>query len=292
MAMATVRLIDALIDYAQWSRRQGAREWALSPAARRGLAKVCREAKCVRPMGLATSSAHAPAPSSEPAAPIVEPLAHPLDCAGLTAADRLAHLRERASVCQKCQHLARTRTQVVFGVGNPAAELMFVGEAPGAEEDAQGEPFVGQAGQLLTKMIETMGMARSDVYIANVLKCRPDVPPGSYGNRPPTNEEMATCLPYLLGQIDIVRPKILVALGTTAVRGLLPHLEETPIGRLRGKFAEFRGVPLMPTFHPSYVLRQGDNATKRKVWEDLLMVMEKLGMPISAKQRGYFVSKP
>jgi DNA polymerase len=167
---------------------------------------------------------------------------------------------------------------------------MFVGEAPGADEDAQGEPFVGRAGQLLTKIIETMGFSRSSVYIANVLKCRPDMPPGTFGNRPPTGEEMRTCLPYLLAQIEIIRPKVIVALGSTAVRGLLPRVD-TPIGRLRGKFTDFRGVPLMPTFHPSYVLREGDNATKRKVWEDMLMVMEKLTLPISEKQRGFFLQK-
>src|SRR5207248_5009636 len=129
----------------------------------------------------------------------------------------LAPIRARVAVCVKCPHLARTRTQTVFGVGNPDAELMFIGEAPGADEDARGEPFVGRAGQLLTKIIETMGFSRSDVYIANVLKCRPDMPAGAPGNRAPTPVEMQTCLPYLREQISIIRPKVLVALGAVAV---------------------------------------------------------------------------
>jgi DNA polymerase len=197
-------------------------------------------------------------------------------------------LRAAALGCTKCPHLVASRKQVVFGVGNPEADLMFVGEAPGADEDAQGEPFVGRAGQLLTKMVEAMGYGRADVYIANVLKCRPDLPAGSAGNRKPLPEEMATCLPWLERQIELIQPKVLVALGTTAVEGLLGT--ETPIGRLRGKWLDFRGIPLMPTYHPSYLLRGEKLAEKRSVWEDLLAVLEKLGRPISDKQRGYFRS--
>ncbi len=133
---------------------------------------------------------------------------------------RLGSIRARVIPCTKCPHLAQSRTQTVFGVGNPEADLMFIGEAPGADEDRQGEPFVGRAGQLLTKIIETMGFKRSDVYIANVLKCRPDMPPNSSGNRPPTPDEMQTCLPYLAEQIDIIQPKVLVALGVNCGRGI------------------------------------------------------------------------
>lgn len=201
---------------------------------------------------------------------------------------RMAELRQRALACQKCPHLVRSRTQVVFGVGNLNAELMFVGEAPGADEDAEGEPFVGRAGQLLTRIIETMGFQRSDVYIANILKCRPDMPPGSTGNRKPTPQEMETCKPYLLEQIEIIRPKVLVALGATAMEGLLNA--RAPIGQLRGKWTDFRGIPVMPTFHPSYLLRNPADTEKAKVWDDMLQVMEKLGRPISEKQRGYFQS--
>jgi uracil-DNA glycosylase len=195
-------------------------------------------------------------------------------------------LQARAMQCLKCANLAASRTQVVFGVGNIDAELMFVGEAPGADEDAQGEPFVGAAGQLLTKMIQATGLTRESVYIANILKCRPDMPAGSSGNRKPTPEEMQTCIPYLHEQIDLIKPKVLVALGGTAMEGLLG---KTGITRLRGQWHTYRGIPLMPTYHPAYLLRNSSNAEKRKVWEDLMAVMEKLGLPISDKQRGYFL---
>jgi DNA polymerase len=204
-------------------------------------------------------------------------------------ADLMAALQARALVCEKCEHLVRSRTQVVFGVGNIDAELMFVGEAPGADEDAQGEPFVGKAGQLLTKIIEAMGFSRNDVYIGNVLKCRPDMPAGEPGNRKPRPDEMATCLPYLIEQIEIIRPRVMVALGATAMEGLLQAKE--PMNRLRGHWHEFHGIPLMATYHPAYLLRNQSNTEKRKVWEDMLLVLEKLGKPVSEKQRNYFLPK-
>ena len=197
-------------------------------------------------------------------------------------------LRERALACVKCPHLAASRTTVVFGVGNLDAQLMIVGEAPGADEDEQGEPFVGRAGQLLTKIIQATGLARSDVYIANILKCRPDTPGQSAGNRPPTPEERATCIPYWQEQIDLIQPQAIVALGATAVEGLLG---KTPgITKLRGNWQTYRGIPLMPTYHPAYLLRNQAMSEKRKVWEDILKVMEKLEMPISTKQRNFFLS--
>lgn len=202
-------------------------------------------------------------------------------------AARLAALRGPVLACTLCPHLVKSRTQVVFGIGNPEAQLMFIGEAPGADEDLVGEPFVGKAGQLLTKIIETMGFRRADVYIANILKCRPDVPAGESGNRKPTSSEMATCKPYLLQQIEIIQPLLIVALGATAVEGLLRT--ESPIGKLRGTWQEFQRIPLMPTFHPSYLLRSQSLTEKRKVWEDMLLVLERLGRPITEKQRGYFL---
>jgi DNA polymerase len=198
----------------------------------------------------------------------------------------LAEIRERVSVCTKCPHLARSRTQTVFGVGNPDAELMFVGEAPGADEDRQGEPFVGRAGQLLTRIIETMGLTRADVYIANILKCRPDMPNGAAGNRPPTPAEMGTCISYLIEQIEIIEPKVIVALGATAAEGLLGA--RGAVRELRGHWRSFRETPLMITYHPSYLLRNQAQSERRKVWEDMLAVMERLDHPISERQRGYF----
>lgn len=185
----------------------------------------------------------------------------------------------------KCPHLASSRKNVVFGVGDINATLMFVGEAPGADEDVQGEPFVGAAGQLLTRIIQTMGLGREKVYIANILKCRPDTPGSRTGNRKPTPEEMQTCIPYLHEQIDLIQPKVLVGLGATAIEGLLG---KTGITRLRGNWQTYRGIPLMPTFHPSYLLRTTSQNDKRLVWEDMLQVMERLAMPITEKQRGYF----
>lgn len=201
-----------------------------------------------------------------------------------------AELQKRVMACVKCAHLASSRKNVVFGVGNLDAQLMFVGEAPGADEDRQGEPFVGKAGQLLTKIIQTMGLQRGDVYIANILKCRPDTPGENSGNRKPTPEEMQTCIPYLHEQIDLILPKVLVALGGTAVEGLLGPT--VGITKLRGTWQTYRGIPLMPTFHPSYLLRNQALGEKRRVWEDMLQVMEKLQMPISDKQRNFFLKNP
>jgi uracil-DNA glycosylase len=203
-----------------------------------------------------------------------------------TKEELLAPLRQQVAVCIRCPHLVASRTQTVFGVGNVDAELMFIGEAPGAEEDRQGEPFVGRAGQLLTRIIAAMGFTREEVYIANVLKCRPHMPPGAPGNRPPTADEMATCLPYLTRQIEIIRPRVLIALGATAVEGLLGVRQ--PMNKMRGRWHVYGETPLMITFHPSYLLRNQANSEKRKVWEDMLMVLERLERPISEKQRNYF----
>jgi uracil-DNA glycosylase family 4 len=198
----------------------------------------------------------------------------------------LAPIRERVSACTKCPHLASSRTQTVFGVGNPDADLMFVGEAPGFDEDRHGEPFVGRAGQLLTRIIKAMGFAREEVYIANVLKCRPDMPAGAYGNRAPTPQEMQTCRPYLVEQIDIIQPKVVVALGAVAVEGLLGT--RGTMRELRGRWHSYSGVPLMITYHPAYLLRNQSPSEKRKVWEDMLQVLERLEKPVSEKQRNYF----
>jgi DNA polymerase len=180
------------------------------------------------------------------------------------SADHLAALRaEIGADCSRCALHALGRRQVVYGVGNPDADLMFVGEAPGADEDVQGEPFVGRAGQLLTKIIEAIGLSRGDVYIANVIKCRPP------GNRNPEPSEVATCSPFLMRQIDIIRPKVIVALGTFAAHALLGT--DAPISRLRGHVHEFRGgIKLIPTFHPAFLLRSPDR--KRDVWEDMKKV--------------------
>ena len=214
------------------------------------------------------------------------PTEQPLQAAR-NKADLLAAIRERVAACTKCAHLACSRTQTVFGVGNPDADLMFIGEAPGADEDQQGEPFVGRAGQLLTRILKAMNFAREDVYIANILKCRPDMPAGSFGNRPPTPEEMQTCRPYLVEQIDIIQPSVLVALGAVAVEGLLGM--RAAMRDLRGRWHTYNNIPLMITYHPAYLLRNQAPSEKRKVWEDMLLVMERLERPITERQRNYFL---
>lgn len=201
---------------------------------------------------------------------------------------QLSAIRDRVRSCTKCPHLACSRTQTVFGVGNVDAELMFIGEAPGADEDLKGEPFVGRAGQLLTRIVETMGLTRPDVYIANILKCRPNMPKGAPGNRPPTPEEMQTCIGYLIEQIEVIKPRVIVALGATAVEGLLGA--RATMRQLRGQWRSFSETPLMITYHPSYLLRNQSPTEKRKVWEDMLAVLERLEKPISDKQRNYFLS--
>jgi len=178
-------------------------------------------------------------------------------------ADALAAVRtDIGDDCSRCKLHTLGRRQIAFGVGNAEADLMFVGEAPGADEDQQGIPFVGRAGQLLTKIIEAIGLRRDDVYIANVIKCRPP------GNRNPEQDEVETCEPFLFRQIDVIKPKVIVALGTFAARALLRTLD--PISRLRGRVYDYRGAKLIPTFHPAYLLR--NPSSKRDVWEDMKVV--------------------
>ena len=206
------------------------------------------------------------------------------------SSSRMDWLREQVENCPVSREHLSERGQIVFGSGSVDADIFFCGEAPGAEEELHGQPFVGKAGQLLTKIIQAMGLQREDVYIANILKWRPehDKP---VGNRPPTAEEMSFCLPYVKAQIEIVQPKVIVALGNTAVTGLLGPDPRRKMGAIRGKWHTFEGKPLMITFHPSYLLRNGTLQTKRIVWEDLLQVMEKTGLPISEKQQGFFLPK-
>ena len=194
-----------------------------------------------------------------------------------------------------CQARVRPGKKVVLGVGSVDARIFFCGEAPGADEEIQGEPFVGAAGQLLTKMIKGMGLERSQVYIGNIMNWRPEIatPAGleQTGNRPPTAEEMAFCLPFLKAQLAIVQPAVIVALGATAAAGLLGAGTFKALGEIRGRWHAFAGVPLMVTYHPSYLLRDQSIRKKRIVWEDLLQVMEKANLPINDKQRGYFLEK-
>jgi DNA polymerase len=300
MADAYEQLLDATIQHLEDLKSRGVLHVAVSSETLRALSQPV-SAPLPKPASppvanppIPSTIRHPPPAISAPAAeqPTLlalpgetVPASAPLDPQAKAAA--FAALRQRALACVKCAHLASSRKNVAFGVGSIDAQLMFVGEAPGADEDEQGEPFVGKAGQLLTKIIQATGLSRTDVYIANILKCRPDTPGQSAGNRKPTSDEMATCIPYLHEQIDLIRPRVIMALGATAVEGLLG--KTLGITKLRGTWKTYRGTPLMPTYHPAYLLRNQAMSEKRKVWEDMLAVMEKLGMPISEKQRRFFL---
>src|SRR6266849_10454 len=178
-------------------------------------------------------------------------------------------IREDLGDCTRCKLHKQGRKQIVFGVGNPHADLMFVGEGPGADEDEQGEPFVGRSGQLLNNMIKAMGIQRRDVYIANIIKCRPP------GNRTPERDECETCSPFLMRQIAVIQPKVIVALGAVAAKTLLAI--NAPMSELRGRWYDFRGTKLAGTYHPAFLLR--DPRQKKEAWKDLQMVMKELGLP-------------
>jgi len=188
-------------------------------------------------------------------------------------AHALRVIRKDLGDCTRCRLHKQGRKQIVFGVGNPEAELMFIGEAPGADEDQQGEPFVGRAGQLLNNMIKAMGLRRENVYIANIIKCRPP------GNRTPERDECETCSPFLMRQIAAIKPKVIVALGAVAAKTLLAI--NAPMAEFRGRWFDFRGTKLAVTYHPAFLLR--DPRQKKEAWKDLQMVMKELGMAMPAK---------
>jgi DNA polymerase len=320
MSDAYHQLLDGAIQHLQELQASGVRFVSLSPETLTAL----RQPRPAAPASIPPAPPAPPAPAPRPVAPAPAKPTFPLDPVGTrsTASVTLpekngtrwnaslpgseapvpapapilspeaksaafAELRQRATACVRCPNLVAARKSVVFGVGDINARLMFIGEAPGADEDSQGEPFVGKAGQLLTRIIQTMGLTRESVYIGNILKCRPDTPGQASGNRKPTPEEMQTCIPYLHEQIDLIRPQVIVALGGTAVEGLLG--KTIGITKLRGQWRTYRGIPLMPTYHPAYLLRNQSLSEKRRVWEDMLQVMGKLGLPISQKQRDYFL---
>ena len=287
------QLLDATVRHLESLQEQGVTQVAVDP---RELRQLMEARPAMPPRPRTPKPTPAPPTGSPPTAPRARAGSVPAHSGGAPAKtdpaprlEALTQLQTRALACTRCPHLVRSRTQVVFGVGHPDAEIMFIGEAPGADEDLQGEPFVGRAGQLLTKIIEAMALSRDQVYIANILKCRPDTPGQTAGNRRPREEEMATCIPYLHEQIDLVQPRVLVALGATAFEGLLGKPPAgSGISRARGAWHAYRGIPLMPTYHPAYLLRNQNLTEKRKVWEDMLQVLEHLGHPVSAKQRRFF----
>jgi DNA polymerase len=247
--------------------------------------------------------AESPKPASAAVAPVSAPAMPVAPAIALPAGDKQTqwnHLRDLVLNDPTCKAHVYAGKKVVFGVGNLDARIMFVGEAPGGDEEDQGEPFVGRAGQLLNKMIKAMGLERGQVYIGNILNWRPEMgprnPDGSQtGNRPPTAQEMAYCLPFIRAQIAIIRPKVLVALGKTAVDGLLGADRFKSMGAARGSWHSYADTPLRASYHPSYLLRQegltsaGAKKIKRDAWEDMLAVMEQAAVPVSEKQKNFFL---
>ncbi len=282
-------------------RLGGARLW-LSAEAAEGLREIVRMRPRPRPPeaeSVKSSLREEPVPvgQGEGVTPVPE-TAVSKEAEPLTRSAKeecLAEVRSRAETGTAARALGTLRERMVFATGSPMADIVLVGEAPGIDEERQGEPFVGKAGQLLTKVLQVMGLERDQVYITNICKFRPAMPDQGSGNRPPTEEEMRSCLDFVREEIAIIRPKVIVALGGTAITGLLGI--RSGVMSARGRFYDFEGVPVMATLHPSYLLRKEQegpepaNREKRKLWEDMLMVMEKAGLPVSDRQRGFFLPK-
>ena len=231
-----------------------------------------------------------PAPAPVPAPPSAPEASAPAAAEAepeMSVEQKLEYLRQRAADWKPARRLGTLRDTMVFAVGNPRARLMLVGEAPGYEEERQGEPFVGPAGQLLTRILGAMGLQRSDVYISNVCKFRPSMGENQgTANRAPGPEELAACLPLIMAEIRAIQPACIVCLGGSSAKGLLGT--QQGVNALRGRWMECQGVPVRVTYHPSYLLRNEALSARRALWEDMLEVMERLGMPVSEKQRNYF----
>ncbi len=313
------RPIDALLDFLRAEEARGVTHVHLDEEAKELLRDLHRRSRGAKAAGTSKVLYQAAAPvvdqPSKPAAHSAVPLRQgdegqeasragqagappaavpaPVVIAAPTsgsAAERIAALAAQAENWAPARKLGTLRQTMVFSTGNPEADLMFVGEAPGYQEEQQREPFVGPAGQKLDDIIKAMGLSRPQVYISNIVKFRPATPGQTTNNRKPTAEEMASCLSFIRAEVEIVKPRCIVALGGTAGEGLL-GLSGSVTG-MRGKWHDFGGIPVRVTYHPSYLLRSSSIRDKRAVWEDMMEAMEKLGLPISDKQRSYFLPKP
>lgn len=277
------RPVDSLIEFLQAEQARGRSHVYLDDGAREGLRELFRRAR--KPVVETGVSAATAATAAAVIAPAQEAVV-----SGAGKAEQLEGLRKQAESWAPALSLGSLRETMVFATGSPDAEIMLVGEAPGYNEEKEGEPFVGPAGQKLTDILKAMGIRREDVYISNLVKFRPSMPRQTTNNRKPTPEEMAACLPLVMAEISVVKPKIIIALGGTTAEGLLGL--EGAVGDMREKWHELSGIPARVTYHPSYLLQSGgSNQVKRALWEDMLAAMEKLGMPISEKQKGYFLPK-
>lgn len=272
------RPVDAVIEFLKAEKARGRSHVYLDEGAREGLRELF-----IRARKPATAAA-APEPAAAPA------IHQSAIVSGGGKSEQLAGLRSQAENWAPAKSLGTLRDKMVFAIGSPDAEIMLIGEAPGHNEEKEGEPFVGPAGQKLNDILKAMGINRENVYLSNLVKFRPAMPRQATNNRKPTPEEMAACLPLVMAEISVVKPKLIIALGGTAAEGLI-GLEGT-VGSMRGKWHEVSGIPARVTYHPSYLLQGGgSNNLKRELWEDMLAAMEKLGMPISGKQKGFFLPK-
>ena len=238
----------------------------------------------VLPSAPATQAVERPKPS-----PSTETPSEELVASGNSPAEKIASLRQQIAHWPPLLQLKNLRKTMVFSVGDPEADIMLVGEAPGYDEERLVEPFVGKAGQKLDGILKAMGVERSAVYISNIVKFRPAMPNQTTNNRKPTREEIEACLPFIREEVKVVAPKVIIALGGTAAHALLDC--DDPVGKMRGRFHRYLGIPLRVTYHPSYILHNEATTEKRKLWEDMLSVMDLLGMPVSEKQRRYFLPK-
>lgn len=287
----------ALADLIRRAKGVAAPEPAPAAASRR---EVAPERPAFRPAEPEPRAKAEPLPA-KPAAPVVPKvddaaLPPPPSVALPESGDklaRLAALREAVLACAECSRQRGPSGRPVFGAGDPDAAVLFVGEAPGAEESASGEPFVGPSGQILGKAVAAMGLSKEGAYLTYLMRWRPVMANG-LGDRPPTAREAAFCLPYLRAEIAVVRPRVIVALGNSAMNGLLGLEGDRAlrITRQRGTWLELDGAPVMPTYHPSYLLRNPSPAAKREFWSDLLAVMERAGLPVSDRQRGFYAPPP
>ena len=307
--MSPADAVHLLLAELRARRSEGVHSVELGPEAEVALRDLIRRAKG---LPAAPTPSAGPAPrDSAPAAPVLvaspaaPPRAPKVDDSSVppppkvtfpdvgSKAERLAALRTLVEMCPECRRHCPPGAAPLLGIGSAEAEIVFVGEAPSEEDVKAGEPFVGPAGQILTKAITAMGLARESVYLTHVMAWRPETPTG-FGNRAPTSREMAFCRPYLAAQLAILRPKVVVALGNSAVNGLFSLEGEAAfkVTQRRGTWLDLDGLPVLPTYHPSYLLRNPSPAVKRQFWEDLLSVMERLGLPISDRQRGFYLPKP
>lgn len=293
-----VLAMQLLRDYFQAQADRGKQRVALTPASRVALRSIV-STKFGAPTPPAPNALREteptyvpakPAPTAPAAAPVPAPRVRPTALSKADRVAKLAELRQAAENHAPAKSLGTLRDIMVFAVGDPMARLMFVGEAPGAEEEQKREPFVGPAGQTLTKMIKAMGIERDQVYISNICKFRPKIADQGTSNRKPDPGEMAACIEFVRQEIEIVQPEVIIALGATAAEGLL-GLSNVAVGRVRARFHDYQGIPVMITYHPSYLLHNNAMSERRKVWEDLMKVMERVGLPINEKQRGFFLPK-